>query len=134
MKQLMVISLASALAVAGSVEAAADGIGGDFLTPPYAEHVTFSFTEDAASNLVRAVVAFQVPGNTTNDWTAIGSGFFVLGTNDVALCVTCAHVVAAAARLKKDLYIGANVKGEYRRFRSHILYTRSHLINGPKPL
>ena len=65
---------------------------------PLPEAVTFLGTEQAASQLKKAVFAVQIEGNVqdqdkSNDWIPIGSGFFVVGTNAVVLGVTCNHVV-----------------------------------------
>ena len=89
------------------------------------ESVTFLGAEQAASNLVRSVFVVQVPGDGSNDWQTLGSGFFVSGTlttRAAVIGVTCHHVVDAAARLNKPLYTGINAQTGFRRSHSRVLY------------
>jgi hypothetical protein len=86
---------------------------------------TFVGTEQASSNLVRSVFVVQVPGDTSNDWETVGSGFFVEGTATgrvAVIGVTCDHVVEAAAKLNKAPCIGINTENRFRRSRYRVLH------------
>src|SRR5882724_3197104 len=93
--------------------------------PPVANAITFWGAERAASNLVRAVFVVQVPGDSSNDWQTVGSGFFVSGTlraRTAVVGVTCHHVVETAARLNKVLYTGINTETGFHRSLCRVLY------------
>ncbi|MGD0058964.1 MAG: serine protease [Verrucomicrobiia bacterium] len=85
----------------------------------------FPGAESVSSNLVRSVFVVQVPGDGSNDWQTVGSGFFVSGTSttrSAVVGVTCAHVVDAAAKLNKLLYTGINTETGFHRSRCRVLY------------
>ncbi len=86
---------------------------------------TFVGTEQAASNLVRSVFVVQVPGDNSNDWQTVGSGFFVGGTatgRTAVVGVTCHHVVETAAKLNKGIYTGINTAKGFHRSQCRVLY------------
>jgi hypothetical protein len=92
---------------------------------PNPNAITFLGSESAAANLVRSVFVVQVPGDSSNDWQTIGSGFFVSGTQTTKTAVvgvTCHHVVEAAAKLNKPLYTGINTATGFHRSRCRVLY------------
>ncbi len=87
--------------------------------------IMFFSAESAASNLVRSVFVVQVPGNSSNDWQTLGSGFFVSGTQTArtaVIGVTCHHVVETATTLNKPLYMGINAQTGFHRSRCRVLY------------
>lgn len=94
----------------------------------YADATTFLGTETAASNLMKLVFALHVPGNQANadkrdDWTSIGSGFFVQGTNQVLLGITCNHILDQAAKMKRQVFVGIDLPEGYQRFRAQTIHT-----------
>lgn len=93
----------------------------------YADSVTYLGTEQIAKQLKRAVFAVQIEGNhkdqeKSNDWIPIGSGFFVLGTNNVVLGVTCNHVVADHLDKQRNIYVGLETEKGYKRALSKVAY------------
>ncbi len=87
--------------------------------------ITFFGAEGAASNLVKSVFVVQVPGDGSNDWQTVGSGFFVSASQTARMAVvgvTCHHVVEAAAKLNKPLYTGLNTATGFHRSRCRLLY------------
>jgi hypothetical protein len=95
---------------------------------PHPDSIPFFGAEQAAFNLVRAVFVVQVPGDTSNEWQTIGSGFFVGGTQTtrtVVVGVTCQHVVEMATRLNKEMYTGINTENGFHRSRCRVLYVNA---------
>lgn len=87
---------------------------------PLPEAVTFLGTEQAAGQLKKAVFAVQIDANiqgqsTNKNWLLIGTGFFVFGTNNAILGVTCNHVVAGPLAASKDIFVGVETEKGYRR-------------------
>jgi hypothetical protein len=112
------------LILAGSVVARADVVS-DVKGLVSSDAITFVGAEQAASNLVRSVFVVQVPGDGSNDWRTIGSGFFVSGTHTARTAVvgvTCQHVVETATRLSKPLYAGINAETGFHRSRCEALF------------
>jgi len=94
---------------------------------PFADAVPFLGMETSAQELKKAVCAVQIPGNQTNeekkdDWILLGSGFLVLGERNAVLAVTCKHVVEAALKTKKQVFVGLDTEKGYRRFLSNVAY------------
>jgi hypothetical protein len=90
-----------------------------------ADATPFLGAERVSSNLVRSVFVVQVPGDGSNDWQTLGSGFFVSGTQTTrtaVIGVTCHHVVETAAKLNKPLYAGINTETGFHRSRCRLLY------------
>ncbi len=120
----LILSLLALSLSNGSLPARAD-IVSDVKGLPHPDSITFLGAERVASNLVRAVFVVQVPGDSSNDWQTIGSGFFVGGTQTARTAVvgvTCHHVVEIAARLNKEPYAGINTENGFRRSRCRLLY------------
>lgn len=92
---------------------------------PLADAVTFLGTESIGAEMMKAVLAVHIPGNPTNEgkqtWVSIGSGFFA-GDNTATFSITCKHVVDAAQKTKKELYVGLDTDKGYRRFPAKVLY------------
>jgi hypothetical protein len=85
----------------------------------------FPGAEEASSNLVLSVFAVQVPGDSSNEWQTVGSGFFVGGTGTGRVAVlgaTCNHVVEMAAKFDKPPCIGINTPTGFHRSRYRVLY------------
>jgi S1-C subfamily serine protease len=94
---------------------------------PYADAVPFLGIENAAKAVKKAVFAVQIHGNQKNadpndDWLAIGSGFLLRGDKKTVLGVTCRHVISAAIKAKKTVFIGLDTEKGYRRFSCRIAH------------
>jgi hypothetical protein len=93
---------------------------------PNPNPITFLGAERVASNLVRSVFVVQVPGDGSNDWQTLGSGFFVSGAptarGAVVIGVTCNHVVEMSVKLDKPLYVGTDTRTGFHRSRCRLLY------------
>jgi hypothetical protein len=89
---------------------------------PRADAITFFGTEHSAAQLKKAVFAVHMQGSRTNEWQAVGSGFFVQGSNNVVLGVTCKHVVLPFIQGGKELFVGVDSKQGYLRLSCKIPY------------
>ena len=95
---------------------------------PYADAVIFLGIENAVKAVKKAVFAVQIPGNQKNadpndDWLAIGSGFLLIrGDKKTVLGVTCRHLIIAAIKSKKAVFIGLDTEKGYRRFSCRIAH------------
>lgn len=123
MKRLQIISIAFILLLLLTVESKAKDYS-------YADAVTFLGTEKVAQVLKRAVFAVQVIGDQSNqikddDWISFGTGFFVKGKQEQYLGITCRHVINAAQKSKKQLYVGIDTEQGYQRFRAKLLHLDS---------
>ncbi|MGD1019976.1 MAG: serine protease [Verrucomicrobiia bacterium] len=110
--------------LASSLMARADVVS-DVRGPPHPDAIPFFGAEQAAANLIRSVFVVQFPGDDSNDWQTVGSGFYVSGTRTAetaVIGVTCDHVVEAAAKLNKPLYAGINTATGFRRTPCRVLY------------
>lgn len=98
---------------------------------PYADSTTFVGLEKKAKTTKKTVFAVQTEGNINNtdksdDWTSLGSGFFIKGQNNDLLGITCYHIVKRFIKSNKLLYIGIDTNKGYRRFKCYIVYRDSN--------
>ena len=94
---------------------------------PYADAVPFLGIEEAAKQVKKAVFAVQIQGDQQNkdpndDWRAIGSGFLVSGKKKTVIGITCRHVVVAATKANKRVFMGLDTDKGYQRFACDIAY------------
>jgi Trypsin-like peptidase domain len=89
---------------------------------PKADAVPFIGIEEASKELKKAVVAVQVLGNNEKQRESLGTGFLVKGDRDVILVVTCKHIVLAAEKDNKPIFVGLDTEKGYQRFPSHVAY------------
>ena len=100
-----------------------------FIGVASAGEISITGMEEMAQTIKKAVFAAQIEGDLSNqdesdDWILLGTGFFIRGKvrkkSGVYLGITCRHIVEAAKKANKKLYIGMDTKSGYRRFHCRI--------------